>query len=469
MLVGGFNQSSLNVALPDVATALHASASQMNWVLLGYLLANSGLMIVFGRLADMFSRRRMWSFGIAIFTLASFAVGFSQAPWQAIVLRTISGVGAAMMWSTSGALLTAWVPRRMLGQAMGIYYASSSVAQLLGPVLGGVIADSLGWRWLFWVNVPIGLAGSWAGFALLRKESKPAVRERFDVIGAVAGVLFLGAVVTTFNTVGTEGWANPDVVIGLVVMLIVGPFFFWWERRIETPILDLTLFHERLFAWASAASFLNQAVRFGLLLFVALIYQSLHGLSAAEAGLVVLPIAIGTMVSSPWAGTLERRVSSATISRGGSYLTLGGLLVCTGMIWLPNWYVFVIVGGFVAGFGGGMVITANTSAIMSRAPRHRLGVVSSLRVMLQSLGVILGSAGILTAVTAALPTDGKSAVYSGAGSLPASYQHDLALGVPIALGLLVVLAIGTIMTSQQAYLNYEMQSDEPSAEPRLAG
>lgn len=455
MLVGGFNQSSLNVALPEIARDVAATADQATWILLGYMLASTGLIVIFGRLADMLSRRRMFALGMLLFTLSSLALGFSASAWTVIVLRALSGVGAAMMWATSGALLTSSLPRMMLGQGMGIYYAASSVAQLIGPVVGGVITDTLGWRWLFWVNVPVAALATYFAFTMLRKEERPASPGRFDIGGAVTGFAVLGLVVSTLSAVSGHGWANPTVVIGLILIALILPLFILRERRARDPLVDLGLFRDRLFAWASLASFMNQFVRFGLLLFISLIYQTLYGLSPTQAGLLVLPIAIGTLLSSPWAGALERRVRSAAISGGGAILTLIGIALCGSMIWLPTWYPLVVVGGFVCGFGGGMVITANTSAIMRQAPADMLGSVSSVRVMIQSLGVAFGTAGVLTALAAFLPPADKTAVYAGHnGMLSAAARDALDYGVPLTLGILAVASIATIYASRLAYRDF---------------
>lgn len=455
MLVGGFNQSSLNVALPEIAHDLSATADQATWILLGYMLASTGLIVIFGRLSDMLSRRRMFALGMLLFTLASLAVGFGTSAWVVIVLRALSGVGAAMMWSTSGALLTSSLPRMMLGQGMGVYYAASSVAQLIGPVVGGVITDTLGWRWLFWVNVPVAAVATCFAFTMLRKEERSPRTGRFDIGGAVTGFAVLGSVVTTLSAVSGHGWTNPTVLIGLLLIVLILPVFIFRERRASAPLLDLGLFRERLFAWASLASFMNQFVRFGLLLFIALIYQTLYGFSPTQAGLLVLPIAIGTLLSSPWAGALERRVRSAVISSVGAGLSLVGVALCSTMIWLPHWYLVVALGGFVSGFGGGMVITANTSAIMRQAPSDSLGSVSSVRVMIQSLGVAFGTAGVLTGVAAFLPPAGKAAVYAGQnGVLSATAREGLSYGVPLTLGLLAIASVATIYASRLAYRGF---------------
>ena len=248
------------------------------------------------------------------------------------------------------------------------------------------------------------------------------------------------------------------MVIGAALgcFAILVPLFIWRESRASDPMVELAVLRDRLFVGTTFTTFLSHIARFGILILIALIYQSAYGLSATSTSLLVLPIAIGSLIAAPIAGTLEIRKGSAWVSQAGTIIVLLSVLLCAVMIWEPGWYWIVGLGGAAAGCGGSLVLTANSSAVTKATPIDKLGVVGSLRVMVQGTGIIAGTALALASVSLLLPAAGKSAVYSPHDAvLPEAYRSGLLHGLPIAFGVMALSAAASVALSRFAYRGYE--------------
>lgn len=455
MFIGGLSLSIVNIALPSISHDIDATAGQSSWILLANLLASNALMVTFGRLGDLTSRRVLFIGGVVIFAAGSVLSAVATHGWVLIAGRAVSGVGAAMMFSTTSAIIAQAVPRARIGQAMGVYYACNSAAQLLGPVVGGVLVDTVGWRWLFWINLPICLVLLVVSWRVLPRDAIGAVRD-FDVLGSALVIAIATTFVSMLTTISSRGVDLPYILVSAGCLAVLVPAFIWREARARLPMVELSLFRDRLFVGTSFTTLLTHLVRFGILILVALIYQSAYGLSATGAGLLVLPIAIGTLVASPLAGTLEIRKGSAWVSLAGTIIGALSVLLCAAMIWWPHAYAVIAVGGALAGAAGGMVQTANASAITKATPMEKLGVVGSVRVMIQGTGIIAGTAVSLASVSILLPPEGKSAVYAVSDALlPPEFRQGLLDGVPIAFGVLALAAVAAIALSRASYRGYE--------------
>lgn len=268
--LGGVNQSSVSVALPVITAHFESGPVASSWVLLAYMLAMTGLVVVFGRLADLFGSRTIFLGGVWVFVLSSTALGIAPSIELLLGLRVVQGGGAAMMFATGAAIIARTMPTGSVGRGMGAYFATNSVAQLLGPVLGGFVAQSAGWSWLFWMNVPAGVSILLAGHRVLAKQGRRRRGEPIDFPGAVLGIALLGGLLTGLSLGGPRGWSDPIVLCSLLSAVVSGPLFLLRERRAHHPILDLGLFRDKVFAWANLAGALNNAVRFALVLLLVL-------------------------------------------------------------------------------------------------------------------------------------------------------------------------------------------------------
>ena len=283
------NASTLAVALPVVAQDLGASPMQASWVLLSYMLVTTALIPVFGRLADLFGRRRLYMTGLALLTLASVGCALASDAPTLLAFRCLQALGAASVITNTTALIVDAFPARMLGVGLGLNSTISAAAQSVGPMLGGALVGGLGWRAVFWINLPIGL------FALVRahrtlRRTPGRRHERFDVVGAGLSMVGLGGLVYGLSMTGPLGWASPQVLGGAAVAVVGLAAFVVSQRLRRDPLIDLALFADRERAAAYAAVLLVCMAQTASVLLIALFMQGVGGLDAFQAGLCVAPV-----------------------------------------------------------------------------------------------------------------------------------------------------------------------------------
>ncbi|GGK80940.1 MFS transporter [Sphaerisporangium melleum] len=420
----GVNASTLNVALPAVVRHFEAGAFASSWILLSYLLISTATLVFFGRVADLLGRREVYLTGFALFTVCSLAAGLSPNVGFLIAMRALQALGAAMILANGTVIITDAFPPDRLSQGMGVYIGTLSVAQLAGPTLGGLIADTAGWQWVFWVNVPPGVVALLWGWATLRRVPA-AERTPVDAAGNLIVFAALTAALFALSEAGSRGLSGPVVPAGLLVFLVLLPLLVVVERRASHPVLDLRLFGERMLAFANLASFCAALSRSALVLLVALYFQAARGLDAFTAALAVLPVPVGMAVASPIAGALGRRVSPYVLSVGGCALNSAGLLILMASTGAGTPYALVAAGLFLAGCGNGAFLTGNTTQVMSMLPPGSLGVVNGFRLMIMNLGIVLSVATTLTVLGSALPPSLRDLVYAGTLSQasPVAVEH----------------------------------------------
>lgn len=444
----GMSTSALNVALPTVVRHFDASAVAAGWILLAFMLTQTILMITFGRLADMFGRRSMYLVGLATFTVAGLLCGFAPDAWTLVCLRVLQAAGSAMLLTNSAALVTAAFPRERLGQGMGIYLASFSVAALTGPTLGGFLAQHAGWQWVFWFTVPVGLACFVWGVVALPRTSRVGARASIDVPGNLLVLVALGSGLVALSQVTALGWTDPLVLGGLVLCVVLLPVFVLVERRLPAPLVDITLFRDRAFGLGLLASFLNAVSLIGVVLLMALYFQAVGGDDPLTAGLRVLPVAVATMLTSACCGLLQRRFSARTLSVVGNLVSAGGLLVLLLAVSVEVRYEYLAVGLALAGIGSGLFMPSNTTALMRDLPADRLGIANAMRLMLQQGGIVVGTALILSVLTSPLPVELRQYVFAGTISrLPGNGLALLITGYHWTLVMMLGICLATAAAS----------------------
>ncbi|MEV1176866.1 MFS transporter [Nonomuraea sp. NPDC049784] len=439
--------SALNVALPQVVRQTHAGADAASWILIAFQLTTTVLMVVFGRLADMFGRRTMYLTGLATYTLASLLAGLAPDAWLIVALRVLQAGGTAMLLTNSAALVTDAFPRDRLGEGMGVYTASFSIAQLVGPTVGGFFTEHLGWRWVFWYNVPIGLLCLVWG-ALVLPRARPAGGERgLDLPGNVLVLAGLGGLLLALSEVTRLGWGHPLVAGGVAAFVLALPLFILREGRTRHPVVDIRLFRDPPFALGTTASFLNAAARISVLFLVSLFFQAVRGEAPVPAALKVLPLSVAAMAASVTSGFLQRRLSPRTVAVIGTSLTLTGLagLLCTISATVP--YAPTAAFLVLIGLGSGLFLPSNTTVLLDGVPSNRLGIVNAMRLMLQNTGGVVGTAMVLSVITVPLPAALHDSVFAGTLSQAAPTAiADLVIGYRWALGCMTAVAALNVLT-----------------------
>lgn len=417
----------VNVAVPTMLDSLRASLDQILWVMNAYLLTIAVLLITAGRLGDIFGQRNLFALGLGLFTLASIACGLSQDANQLIVARVVQGVGAAILSPQALAIVTTIFPAERRGAALGIMGAVTALASVAGPTLGGLLVTYLDWRWIFYVNVPIGIAGIALGFRFV-PDVRPGRRHRLDLVGvllATAGLFGIvfgliegqrydwGAIAGTWLTI-------PEVIAGGVALVAA---FLVWERYQTEPLLPLSLFRNRNYSIMVGLSALNFFGMFGFMFTTTIYMQSVLGMSAIVAGLTTLPLSIAIMVVSPFAGRLTDRI-------GGRYiLMLGSLLFAAGIASLAmvesissNSFTFVIPLA-VSGLGMGCMIAPIMTVAMHEIRPAMAGAASGLLNTSRQIGAVIGAAVIGAVLQNQLATAMHDQAVTASTQLPAALRQ----------------------------------------------
>ncbi|MCI2418823.1 DHA2 family efflux MFS transporter permease subunit [Saccharopolyspora sp. K220] len=438
----GLGTSSLNVALPEVSRHFAASATAASWMLLSFMLTTTTLMVFFGRLADLFGRRRMYLCGLATYTAASLALGFAPTAWTVVALRVLQAAGGTMLLANSAALLTTAFPRQHLGRGMGIYIASFSVAQLLGPTLGGFLSHRFGWQWVFWSNVPFGLLCLVWGAAVLRTDKGRTAERGVDAPGNILILFCLGSFLLGLSQVGERGWADPLVFGSFALFVVLAPVFLTVERRRRNPAVDINLFRDPGYSFGLVAGLLNTIARMAVLLLVALFYQAVQGDDPVAAGLKVLLLPLTTVIASTSSGLLHGRMSNRAIAVTGAGLTAVGLVLLAIAVSPTVPYGPIALALVLIGAGSGLFMPANTTEVMNGLPRNRVGIGNAMRLTVQNVGVMVSTALALSIITSPLPGELRDEVFAGTISGVSGQAVDqLVLGYRIALLCMTAIAL----------------------------
>jgi EmrB/QacA subfamily drug resistance transporter len=380
------------------------------------------LVLTAGRLSDLFGRKKAYVGGFVLFSLASLGAGFAASGTELILWRVLQGIGGAFLFANAAALVTDAFPREQLGVAMGTNTMVAAIGLVLGPVLGGALV-AISWHWVFWFNVPFGIAGAvWGGLVLHELAKRDSVRG-LDMLGTVTFVIGLTGLVLGISKGGIAGWSDPVVIAGLIAGVVLLPLFVAIEHRGRAPMLDLTIFRNRLFAAATGAAFINGLSRFALMFVFVFYFQGAQGDDPITAGIKLSPMAVGMLISSPLAGLWADRHGSRVLAALGMVVTAAGLaLMTTLQIHSPYWQSSVWL--FAVGIGSGMFNSPNTAAMMGAVPAHRRGIAAGARTMLQNTGAVISIAFVLAVITAAVPKDVLFKIFSGVASGLSSHQLD---------------------------------------------
>jgi EmrB/QacA subfamily drug resistance transporter len=446
----------LNISLPVVVRYFHASALQASWLLLGSMLTVTALIIMFGRLADIFGRRPMYLTGISLMVTGSLAAALAPNVTFLIIVRAVQAIGVAMLLANLAAMIALTFPPQRLPKVMGIYMSALSAATLAGPPVGAILAETVGWRWIFGLQLPVGVfCLIWAAATLRPMPPMSAHRERLDVPGTVLIAVTLSGLVIGLSEVQTSGIRSPLVIGGLAVFALGLPVFAFVERHTQAPLIDLKLFAKPSVAAANAAMFLGNMARFAAEVMGGLYFQAVNGDSVLIAAAKVLPMPICTTLAGLSMGRISRWGSQRGIAVVAAWISAAGVVVLLFAFGGGASYPLIGLGFLITGIGGGIFMPANTTAILHEIPRERIGVVNAVRMMLMSSGSLLASAVGLALITSTLPIALHRAVFAGDLSrVDPQYVHTLRDGYTramLALLLLSILGAVSAMVSKRAH------------------
>ena len=386
-LMSSLDSNIVLIALPTIAAQLRGmSTIDVLWVILGYQLVVASVLVNFGRLADMFGRVRLYNMGFAIFTLGSGLCSISISPAELIGFRLIQGVGAGFLFSNSAAIITDAFPPSERGMALGINQISIVAGSVTGLILGGILTTVLGWRSVFWVNIPIGVFATVWAYIKLRELSAPETRKRVDIIGNITFALALVTLLLTITMDAISGL--PDIISGglLVAFMVMLFVFVAVESRVDDPMFDLSLFRNREFDAGNITIFLNALARGSFILVMVFFLQGpVVGLSPLEAGIFLVPMSASLSIMGPISGLLSDRFGSRPFVIIGLLMSALGFILLTRItqnvtelsVLLP----LILIGG-----GMGIFASPNRASIMNSVNPHRRGVASGISTTLVNVG-----------------------------------------------------------------------------------
>ena len=382
----------VNVALPSIQEDLDAGLSSLQWVVDAYALTLASFLLVFGSLGDRLGRRRIFAVGFGVFTVASLLCGLATDPTVLNIFRALQGVGAAAMFATALALIAQEFEGRERAKAIGLWGATIGGAVAIGPLVGGVITDTLGWEWIFFVNVPIGLAAIIATEARLANVAATDASP-IDWAGVTSFSLALFALVFGLIRGNAEGWGSLPIVASLSAAVLLMAAFFAIESRRDSAMLDLALFRVSSFGGASIVAWALSAGMFAMFLYLTLYIQDVVGLTPLQAGLCFLPLTVLSFIVAPISANLSHRIPVQRLMGTGLLLVGIGLFLMRGAGADDEWTV-LLPGFIVSGIGIGMVNPLIAEVALGVVPTARAGMASGINSTFRQIGIATGVAGL---------------------------------------------------------------------------
>jgi EmrB/QacA subfamily drug resistance transporter len=414
----------VNVALPSIERALNANFSDLQWVIDAYALTLAGLLLAAGSLADKIGRRLVFMLGLAIFSASSLACGLAPDPLFLHISRAVQGVGGAMMFGTSLALIAQEFQGRDRGVALGIWGATTAVAVSIGPLVGGALVDALSWRWIFLVNVPVGLVALLIARMRLRESRDPAA-SGVDLRGVAVLCPALFLLVYGLIRGNDEGWGSSLIISCFAASVLLLVLFAVVEHRAADPLLDLSLFRKPAFTGATIVAFALGASIFSMFLYITLFFQNVLGFSPFEAGLRSLPVTGPILFVSPLSGRLTARVPvRLLLGTGLAFVTLGLLLM--GNLSDSSGWTALLPGQILAGVGVGLATPALASTAVGVVPPQLSGMGSGANNTARQLGLAAGIAGLGSIFQSRIESTLTSLV---TGTPASTHVHELSRAV----------------------------------------
>jgi len=465
VLMSAVDTTAVVLGLPVMMQDLRSDILSMIWVIMSYLLVITILGTQVGKLGDIFGRVRMYNLGFGIFTIGSFLCGLSVSGPQLIGFRVLQGLGGAMISSNSGAIIADTFPEHRRGRAFGITGFGWSAGAILGILVGGAFVTFLSWRYIFFINIPIGIGATVAGYLML-KERSPRVKSTIDMVGMIlfgSGLYFL---LTFLTDVTGTGWTlTSEVELVLSVPLLAG--FAVWERYYSSPLLDLSLLRQRVLTTSILAAFFQFLASFAVLFLVIMYLQGPRGLSPWNASLYLIPgYVLGGLVA-PFAGRLSDRFGARVIASAGLLLQGLGILTYSTLTLGSPLYV-VVVASVLNGAGSSTFFPANNSAVMANAPRRAYGIASGLLRTFSNIGMVSSFAVALLIASVSIPRQLAFAIFLGVGQITGELSQAFVDGMHSALeasiSLLAVAFVLSVLRGKEVRTQVRSGATSPARE-----
>jgi len=465
--MSAIDASIVLIALPTIGKGLpDASPFDLIWVLVGYQLVIASVLVNFGRLSDIFGRVRLYTLGFAVFTISSALCSLSQSGLELVAFRMVQGLGAAFLFSNSTAILTDAFPFEERGRALGTNAVAVSVGSVMGLVLGGFLTAVAGWRSIFWVNIPIGVAATVWSHYRLKEQSTRRKGQKLDIPGNIAfaaGVFILLSGISLYAVTDVSGSVSGGLVVGGAAIL---GLFFYVETKVKDPMLKLSLFRNRLFAAGTVAIFLNSLARGAVLLVLVFYLQGPNmNLGPLEAGVFLLPNTAMISLAGPVGGYLSDKRGPRLVATVGLVITATGLLLLSQLPASVDFWGLAIP-LIITGIGMGTFAPPNRASVMSAVPPEDRGLAAGISTTLINFGNSLSRSLAFVILALVVPVrqldDMFAGNYASLGSFTQSFVEGIHLVFLVSAGLVLVSIIPSILRGGRE------TAEEPRASPLQA-
>ncbi len=457
--MGYLDNNVTNVAIPTIQRNLHLSVAGLEWVVGSYILVFASLLLLGGRMADLFGRRRLFLIGLTIFTLASLAAGLASDGSELIAARVIQGLGAALLVPTTLAIIMATFDNaRERTRAIGIWTAIGALALGFGPLIGGVISQHLRWGWIFFINVPIGVITFAIAMATMQESRDTSAGRRLDLPGLLTSALGLFALTYALIEGHDKGWTSALILTAFGLTAAAMTAFLWIESRASSPMVDLSLFRSRVFAGGTTVMMLWAFGILGIYFFTSIYLQTILGFSPTKAGLAFVPMALAMAALASLAPLVAPRIGThRTVALGTAVMAVGLYLVAR----LGGGATFAgLMPGFLLfGAGAGLMNVPLTNSVLHSMPPERAGIASALMNASREVAGLLG----ITVIGAVLRSQQGAASRHGA-TAPVAFLDGYHDGLLVTVGL---LAFGAIV-GYLALRGSQQDHDTPDLEVTVA-
>lgn len=410
------DSSIANVALPTISDQLNITIHSVQWVITSYLLTICAMLPIMGKLSDKWGKGRVYNFGFIIFTVGSALCGLSGTLPSLIGARVVQALGASCLMSCSQGIVAETFAVNGRGKALGIIGVAVSLGSLTGPGVGGLLLDRMDWTSIFWVNVPIGILATFAGFFFLPKDRLEKKKAPFDYMGSILFIAGMVALLYSISNGEDFGWTSPVIIIGLVASIAVLVLFYTLEHKTAHPMLDFQLYEIRAFRLGTIASFLSFVAQFVMNIMMPFYLQNVLHFRPDITGYAMMLLPLTMAVAAPFSGWLSDKI-------GYRILTTGGLAINALAFGLLNTLDQHAGFGIIAlhlclfGIGGGMFQSPNNSSVMGAVPKPKLGSAGSINALVRNLGMVIGASLSVTLYSAVLKRSGEATPAAMLGAL----------------------------------------------------
>ncbi|MGD0153744.1 MAG: MFS transporter [Thermacetogeniaceae bacterium] len=456
-LLAAIDSSIVILALPSIMKDLATNMVTAMWVLMGYILMNTIFLIIFGRLADLFGRVRMYNLGFLAFTAGSVLCAFASTGPELVAFRLLQGIGGAMLMANGMALITEVFPPDERGRAMGINSITWALGNIIGPVLGGLILSVASWRLIFLINLPIGVAATIWAYLALHEIAKPALQEKVDLPGVILFSLSITALLVILTLNMEWGWLSAPILTLIALCLVTAAAFWFWERRTPHPAIDPALFQSRVFSLSTFAAVLQSLAMFSIIYLMVFYLQGVRGETPIRAAILILPMAIVQSVLSPLGGIIADR-HGARLPATAGLLLQGAAALILSYLRPDSSYAILFFGLAIMGVGGSFFWSPNTRAVMSSAPSHRLGVASATLATLRQCGMVMSFAIAMAAAAASMPSNLMTKIFLGTaeklnGVMAAAFNQGLSQALRVSTFIVILAAVCTWLADDRSEVN----------------